>query len=38
MVYNGKKIEFYLNSQLQFGESLQGEIVTTNSEVVIGQT
>jgi hypothetical protein len=38
MVYNGKKIEFYLDSHLQFSESLHGEIVTKNSEVVIGQT
>jgi hypothetical protein len=38
MIYNGKKIEFYLNSHLKFSESLHGEIVTKNSEVVIGQT
>ena len=38
MVYNGKKIEFYLDSHLNFSESLHGEIVTKNSEVVIGQT
>jgi hypothetical protein len=38
MVYNGKKIEFYLDSHLKFSECLHGEIVTKNSEVVIGQT
>ncbi|CAB4016804.1 Hypothetical predicted protein, partial [Paramuricea clavata] len=38
MVYNGKKVGFYLDSHLKFSESLHGEIVTKNSEVVIGQT
>jgi hypothetical protein len=38
MVYNGKKITFYLDNHLQFSESLHGEIVTKNSEVVIGLT
>ncbi|CAB4010809.1 Hypothetical predicted protein, partial [Paramuricea clavata] len=38
MVYNGKKIEFYHNSHLKFSESLQGEIVTKNSDVIIGLT